>query len=110
MKKTYLFIAVLIAAIFSTNAQTDVTSTYISNSNFDSGYDYAAAATGNLATGATSKKALSGWTATSGTNSCAGVFEYGTAATFNSATVPDKNYAEATAGGCIAFSNGWENH
>lgn len=107
MKKTYLFIAVLIAAIFSTNAQTDVTSTYISNSNFDSGYDYAAAATGNLATGATSKKALSGWTATSGTNSCAGVFEYGTAATFNSATVPDKNYAEATAGGCIAFSNGW---
>ena len=106
MKKMYLFLAVLITAIFSANAQTDVTSLYISNSNFDSGFDYALATTGNLTTGATSKKALSGWTAAASTNSCAGAFEYGTAATFNGATIPTAGYGSST-GGCFAFSNGW---
>lgn len=106
MKKIYLFFAVLITAMFSANAQTDVTSLYISNSTFDSGFDYAFATTGNLATGAGSKKALSGWTAATATNSCAGAFEYGTLATFNNGTIPGSGFGGST-GGCFAFSNGW---
>lgn len=106
--KLLMFIATLVASVCSIEmqAQTDVTSTYIPNANFDSDYNYTASSTGNLATGGSGKKAVTGWTVTSGTNSCAGTFEYGTSATFNGATIPASGHNES-AGGCMVFSNGW---
>lgn len=108
MKRKLLSLAIAVAsgAFMSLSAQTDVTATYLTNAGFDTSFDYDALATGNLGTGAAGKKALAGWTITSGTNSCAGAFAYGTAATFNTATVPASGYNSST-GGCFAFSAGW---
>ena len=109
LKLISLTIAIFLLLSIQAQTFTDVTSTYLVNTSFDSNYDFAIGATGNWATGgASQKKALTGWTTSTDANSCAGVFQYGTAATFNNATVPAANGGYGgSAGGCLVMSNGW---
>ncbi len=106
--KLLMFIATLVAgaSVSVTQAQTDVTSQYIPNADFNSDYHYAANSTGELKTGTESKLAVAGWNTFSGINSCSGVFEYGTQAVFNTSTVPLAG-PENTTGGCLVLSSGW---
>lgn len=120
MKKTYILFAVIfaaIASIFSVQAQTEVTSTYLTNADFNTSCNYLTAdPTSNLgsANGGVNIKDVTGWTkGLTGDNSAAASYEYGFVGTLNvsgtygfiPAAGPDA--ATGTGQGALGISAAW---
>lgn len=107
-KKQNLFVSLCLAWMLGTGgavAQTDVTDGYLLNPGFDSEYDYDKTATGNVAQEMLS---VAGWTNDYTMDyTIVGIYELGTAKTFNGASVPATDADGAANGGVLALSTGW---
>ena len=106
MKKKLLFAAAMLLAAVGVNAQTDVTSTYLTNAGFDTEADWQ---TGNVAAGGSANsKAISEWTGNGGAAwSSSAAFAYNGGGQINGADVP-ATYKDGNAqGGCLGVSVGW---
>ena len=88
-------------------AQTyDVTPFHLSNSGFDTDFDYTIDDTGNVAQEILDVK---GWTKNISVNyTITGVYQIGTKKTFNGASIPSVGQDGTTDGGVLALSTGWE--
>ena len=83
----------------------DVTDAYLSNGGFDSNYHYAVGETGNVAQ---EIKDIDGWTKDFTVDyTITGVYQLGTAKTFNNVAVPALGYDGTGNGGVLALSTGW---
>ena len=83
----------------------DVSGGYLQNTGFDSDYNYKVGDEGNV-----SQEILevNGWTKNISVNyTITGVYQFGTAKTFNGAAVPATGYDGTANGGCLALSTGW---
>lgn len=83
----------------------DITSDYLKNTKFDSGFNYTVGQTGNVA-----KEVLDvdGWTKNITVDyTITGVYQFGTKKTFNGAAIPANGYDGTANGGCLALSTGW---
>jgi hypothetical protein len=116
MKKIYMLILTFVAIFGNLSAQTDVTSTYLTNAGFDNSCNYlATTASSNLASGSTNNQTVSGWTLTaSAANTASSSFEYGYPGTLNlSGTtygfIPTQGYDAATGAGhgSLGISAAW---
>jgi len=118
MKKNYLLIAVCMAACagsLSLQAQTDVTSTYLTNAGFDNSCNYLVgdvAANLVVANAGANLKVVSGWTVgTIGDNSAAAAFEFGYTGTLNGVAGPiplaGADAATGTGHGALGISAAW---
>lgn len=107
MKINKLF-AILFAVlgVNTLSAQTDVTSTYLTNAGFD---DESSWLSGNVAAGDyTNSKDVTGWVCNGGaTWSSSAAFGYGTSAQINGSTIPTTNPSGAAEGGALGISVGW---
>ena len=88
-------------------AQTDVTSTYITNAGFDESGDFQ---TGNVATGnSNQRKAVTGWTNSGGnTYSTGAAIGFGTSGQINGANLPSTNADGGTTGGALCLNAAWK--
>lgn len=88
-------------------AQTDVTSTYITNAGFDESGDFQ---TGNVATGnSNQRKAVTGWTNSGGnTYSTGAAIGFGTSGQINGANLPSTNADGGTTGGALCLNAAWQ--
>lgn len=106
MKKLNKFFAILFAAlgVQAASAQTDVTSTYLTNAGFD---DESCWITGNV--GSKTTNAINSWTAeTSGdTWYYGGAVAYASSLTVNGVTPPATNPNGVAEGGALGLSAGW---
>lgn len=93
--------------VLSMSAQSlhDISAAYLTNHSFDSNFDYALGESGNVAQ---EIREVKGWTKDISVNyTITGVYQIGTAKTFNGAAVPAKAYDGTTTGGVLALSTGW---
>ncbi len=89
----------------TTWAQTDVTSTYITNAGFDESSVFQ---TGNISTGSNGRKAVTGWSNTgSGSYNAGGAIGFNTSGQINGKSLPSTNADGGTSGGALTISNGW---
>ncbi len=106
MRKLYAIatIAMMSLTPLSSYADSDVTVLFLKNAGFDTNFDYDKTATGNVAQEILS---INNWTSEcTATYTIAGVYEFGTAITFNtSGKVPAEGYDGSA--GCLALSTGW---
>lgn len=83
----------------------DITSHYLQNAGFDTGYNYSKTATGNLNNVISE---VAGWTnATRVTYNSTAIIQLGSKVTFNGASVPSTGYDGTANGGVLALSTGW---
>lgn len=83
----------------------DLTDYYLDNAGFDSGFNHTASESGNVAQEICS---IDGWTKAFTVNyTITGIYQYGTAQTFNGTPIPAKGYDGTANGGCLALSTGW---
>ena len=90
-----------------TNAQEyyDLTEHYLTNSLFDSQYDYDVNQTGNVAQ---EMLPVKGWTNDYDVDyTIVGTYQVGTKKTYNNAAIPAANAEGTTDGGVLALSTGW---
>ena len=106
LKLLFAGFALLFGGI-SASAQTDVTSTYITNAGFDTESDFQ---TGNVATGGSNqRKAVTGWTNSGGnTYSTGAAIGFGTSGQINGANLPSTNADGGTTGGALCLNSAWE--
>lgn len=108
MKKIKLLItAFALLGASQTWAQTDVTSTYITNAGFDESDDFQ---TGNVATGESNqRKAVTGWTNTGGNTYTTGAaIGFGTSGQINGANLPATNSEGTAIGGALCLNAAWK--
>lgn len=88
-------------------AQTDVTSTYITNAGFDTSSDWV---TGNISnTAATSASNVTGWTQKGADSwTYGGSLQFGGSGTINNASIPTTNSDGQASGGALALSGAWD--
>lgn len=106
MRKLNKFFAMLVAmlGVGTLSAQTDVTSTYLTNAGFD---DESGWITGNIAQATVN--ATTGWTFSSSGDTWyyGGAVNYGSSFTVNSVTPPATNPDGVAEGGVLGLSAGW---
>lgn len=106
MKKLNKFCAILFAmlGVSTLSAQTDVTSTYLTNAGFDNESGWI---TGNI--GQATVNATTGWTSSSSGDTWyyGGAVNYGSSFTVNSVTPPATNPDGVAEGGALGLSAGW---
>lgn len=109
-----VFSVALVTVALNANAQVDVTATYLVNANFNDSCNYLTDATGNLGTSntGTASENITGWTNGYPGNStwaATSTFEYGTAITLNTITVPaaDPNANFGSGQGALGVSVAW---
>ncbi len=98
-------LAVCCSADVAAQTEHDITAAYLKNAGFDTRYDYPVGETGNV-----DKQILDveGWTKDIGVNyTITGVYQIGTAKTFNNTPIPAKGYDGTASGGVLALSTGW---
>ncbi len=111
--KTFLLGALLLFVIsqFHASAQTDVTSTYLTNAGFDQLCNYLVSGTETVAPADPANvSAVTGWTiGASPAWSAAGTFEFGWGGSFNGESLPSNGSDGATGSGngAVGFSVGW---
>lgn len=107
MKLKKLFAAALLVCSTGAWAQTDVTSTYITNAGFDESGDFQ---TGNVATGGSNqRKAVTGWTNTGGdTYTTGAAIGFGTSGQINGANLPSTNSDGTATGGALCLNAAWQ--
>ena len=92
-------------SIHNSYAQTDVTSKYLTNAGFDTGFHYKKGESGNVAQ---EIRDVSGWTKDIEVDyTITGIYQFGTGKTFNGASVPANGYDGTSEGGGLALSTGW---
>lgn len=106
MKKKLLLLTLALWGMSAlVGAQTDVTKYFLSNYSFDENFDYTA---GQTTAVKQEIKTIDGWKQVFTHDfTIAGVYEFGFAGTFNTATVPAVGY-DGEAGGGLALSTGWD--
>ena len=83
----------------------DISGNYLQNTGFDSNYNYKVGDEGNVAQEILE---IDGWTKNISVNyTITGIYQFGTAKTFNGVAVPAKGYDGIADGGCLALSTGW---
>ncbi len=107
MRKSILKLLLPCCAVLpvAANDYYDVSGGYLQNTGFDSDYNYKVGDEGNV-----SQEILevNGWTKNISVNyTITGVYQFGTAKTFNGAAVPATGYDGTANGGCLALSTGW---
>ena len=107
MRKTILAFLLPCYAVLPVAADDfhDISGAYLQNTGFDSNYNYKVGDEGNV-----SQEILEidGWTKNISVNyTITGVYQFGTAKTFNGVAVPAKGYDGTAGGGCLALSTGW---
>ena len=107
MKVKQLLAAALLFCTAGASAQTDVTSTYITNAGFDESSDWV---TGNIAnTAATSASAVTGWTRKGADSwTYGGSLQFGGSGKINNVSIPSTNSDGAAEGGALALSGAWD--
>ncbi len=96
---------VCVSVVIGAQTNYDVTEAYLKNAGFDTHFDYAVGETGNVAQ---EIKEIYGWTKNISVNyTITGVYQIGTAKTFNHTPVPSKAHDGTTNGGVLALSTGW---
>ena len=107
--KLLTFLCLLLTwGVGRTLAQTDVTSQYLLNANFDDEetFDYSVNSTGNVAQEILE---IDGWTKDIGIDyTITGIYAVGTKTTFNGASIPSQAYDGTANGGVLALSTGWD--
>ncbi len=100
------FFSILLAlGTLTAQGQTDVTKYFLENPNFETNYNYLA---GETKVVSQELLAIDGWTSDLSANyTIAGVYEFGFAGQFNTASVPEKGY-DGENGAGLAISTGWE--
>ena len=84
----------------------DLTEHYLTNSLFDSEYDYDQTRTGNVAQ---EMQPVNGWTNDYMMNyTVVGIYQVGSPITYNGASIPVSNANGEKSGGVLALSTGWE--
>ena len=88
-------------------AQTDVTSTYITNAGFDESSDFQ---TSNVATGnSNQRKTVTGWSNSGGNTYTTGAaIGFGTTGQINGANLPSTNADGGTTGGALCLNAAWQ--
>lgn len=106
-KLKLLLMACALLGASQTWAQTDVTSTYITNAGFDESSDFQ---TGNVATGGSNqRKAVTGWTNTGGdTYTTGAAIGFGTSGQINGANLPSTNSEGTATGGALCLNTAWQ--
>lgn len=95
----------LISSFLMAQEYHDITSVYLENSGFDSDFDYTVSNSGNVAQ---EIREVNGWTKDIAVDyTITGVYQYGTAVTFNGASIPTTGFDGSDTGGCLALSTGW---
>lgn len=109
MKIRFTVLTTFLLQMFSLHSMAidynDITSTYLTNTSFDSNFDYDAKQTGNVA-----KEILDidGWTKNINVDyTITGIYQFGTSKTFNGASIPATGQDGTSNGGCLALSTGW---
>ena len=100
------FFSILLAlGTLTAQGQTDVTKYFLENPSFETNYNYLA---GETKVVSQELLAIDGWTSDLSANyTIAGVYEFGFAGQFNTASVPEKGY-DGENGAGLAISTGWE--
>ena len=107
MRKLKLLFAAcaLFAGGMTASAQTDVTSTYITNPGFDDSNDFQ---NENIGTASNGRKDVTGWSNTgSGSYNAGGAIGFGTTGTINGASLPANNSDGSATGGALTLNTGW---
>ena len=109
MKKLITRTAIVLAltglSMHNSYGQTDVTADHLTNAGFDSGFHYKKGESGNVAQ---EIRDISGWTKDISVDyTITGIYQFGTAKTFNGASVPANGYDGTSEGGGLALSTGW---
>ncbi len=107
MRKTILTFLLTCCAVLPVAADDyhDISGDYLQNTGFDSNYDYKVGDEGNVAQEILE---IDGWTKNISVNyTITGVYQFGTAKTFNGVAVPATGYDGTANGGCLALSTGW---
>ncbi len=107
MRKTILALLLPCCAVLPVPADDyhDISGDYLQNTGFDSNYNYKVGDEGNVAQEILE---IDGWTKNISVNyTITGVYQFGTAKTFNGVAVPAKGYDGTANGGCLALSTGW---
>ena len=107
MKLKQLLALALLVCSTGAWAQTDVTSTYITNAGFDESGDFQ---TVNVATGnSNQRKAVTGWTNTGGdTYTTGAAIGFGTSGQINGANLPSQNSDGTATGGALCLNAAWK--
>lgn len=98
LKLLFTGLALLVGGVFSANAQTDVTSTYLTNADFESG----TAATADVST----YIAPSSWTLVNGGNGASSTAAYGSSKKVNKVT-PPSSAASEFGSNCYVIQGAW---
>ncbi|MBR4757603.1 MAG: hypothetical protein IK084_02220 [Bacteroidaceae bacterium] len=106
MKKQILILWAMLLISLGAVAQTDVTSQYLTNADFD---DSSSWQTGNITTGQNANSLnVEGWTlASSAAWSSSAAFGFGTSGQINGVTIPSTDSNGNTGGGALGISTGW---
>jgi len=109
MKRKLLFAIGAFLCSVATWAQTDVTSTYITNAGFDESGDFQ---TVDVATGnSNQRKAVTGWSHSGGdTYTTGAAIGFGTTGKINGANLPSENADGGTTGGALCLNAAWKSH
>lgn len=93
--------------VLSTQAQTDVTDTYITNAGFDTETDFQ---TENVSTGnSNQRKDITGWSHSGGSTYTTGAaIGFGTSGQINGANLPATNSDGSTIGGALTLNAAWQ--
>lgn len=103
--RTALVLSLTGLSIHSSYGQTDVTADHLTNAGFDSGFHYKKGESGNVAQ---EIRDISGWTKDISVDyTITGIYQFGTAKTFNGASVPASGFDGTSEGGGLALSTGW---
>lgn len=107
MRKLKLFMAALAltGGVNVALAQTDVTSTYITNAGFDTESDFQ---TGDITTTSNGRKNVTGWSNSgSGSYNAGGAIAFGGTGKINGASIPSTSSNGEATGGALTINNGW---
>ncbi|MCM1311374.1 MAG: hypothetical protein NC206_03845 [Bacteroides sp.] len=104
LRKLAVPCTLFLSGILPMNAQTDVTTYFLSNADFDIGFNYSSSSSAVVAQEILE---IPGWTPNFTINyTISGVYEFGFKGTFNGGNVPAAGY-DGEAGGGLALSTGW---
>ncbi|MDR2476134.1 MAG: hypothetical protein LBD45_09800, partial [Bacteroidales bacterium] len=107
MKKTFL-VSCLLSLGVTAWAQTDVTSSYLTNAGFDESADYYTGANLGSANGGANIRMVTGWTIDGyGDNSAASAYAIASSSQLNGNTPPATNYSGGADGGVLGISSAW---
>jgi len=106
MKRKLLFVAAIAASALGMRAQTDVTSTYLTNAGFDAEDDFQ---TENLTVNPVAIKSVTEWTSNASSSwAASGCIQFGGSGQINGTSIPSTNSDGEATGGAVALTGAWD--